>query len=65
MSHLHKDEKEPKRYVVTRDIKVPSGRILLDLRRGTVISDPSQLRTLHVAFEGHPPIREVVDTDLL
>jgi hypothetical protein len=64
-SHVQKEKSGPESYVVTRSVKVPSGRVLLDLKRGEVISDPSLLKTLRDAFEGHPPIRRLLDTDLV
>lgn len=65
MTSLTKEKEAPKRYIITRDVKVPSGKILLDLKRGQVIEDPGQLKTLHDAFEGNPPLRPVNANDLV
>lgn len=57
-------KEEPTKFVVVRNISVPSGRILLNLKRGEVISDPHQLKLLNQAFEGNPPIRPLNELDL-
>lgn len=65
MTSHHKEKEAPTGYVLTRDVKVPSGRILLDLKRGQLISDPAQLKVLETAFEGNPPLRPVHPLDLV